>query len=73
MSGLAAWWAIAAGQLILGVVGASVLVMVAMGLAAWPLGRVGADLKVPQERVGMMFDEVRASLATLGSVKAALD
>jgi hypothetical protein len=47
VSGLAAWWVIGAGQLVIGVVGASVLVMVTMGLAAWPLGRVGADLKLP--------------------------
>lgn len=47
LSGLAAWWVIAAGQLVIGVVGASVLVMATMGLAAWPLGRVGADLKLP--------------------------
>ncbi|HVQ09607.1 MAG TPA: DUF3137 domain-containing protein [Allosphingosinicella sp.] len=47
LSGLAAWWMIAAGQLIVGVVGASVLVMATMGFAAWPLGRVGADLKLP--------------------------
>lgn len=60
VSGLAAWWVIAAGQLILGVVGASVLVMATMGLAAWPLGRVGADLKLPflaglAERGGMTY------------------
>ncbi|MEA3013458.1 MAG: hypothetical protein QOD42_2003 [Sphingomonadales bacterium] len=47
LSGLAAGWAIAAGQLVAGVIGASVLVMAAMGLAAWPLGRVSRDLKLP--------------------------
>lgn len=46
-SGLIAWWVIAAGQLVIGVVGASVLLMTTMGLAAWPLGRVGANLKLP--------------------------
>jgi uncharacterized protein DUF3137 len=47
LSGLAAWWAIGAGYLIAGVIGASVLVMITMGLAAWPLGRVSRDLKLP--------------------------
>jgi hypothetical protein len=47
LTGLAAWLAIGAGELILGVAGASVLAMITMGLAAWRLGRVGADLKLP--------------------------
>jgi len=60
LSGLAAWWAIGAGQLIVGVIGASVLVMATMGLAAWPLGRVSRDLKLPflealAEKGGMTY------------------
>lgn len=47
LTGLAAWWAISMGQLIAGVIGASVLAMVVMGLAVWPLGRVSRDLKLP--------------------------
>lgn len=47
LTGLAAWWAIGAGQLIAGVIGASILAMATMGLAVWPLGRVGRDLKLP--------------------------
>jgi hypothetical protein len=47
LSGLAAWWAIGAGQLIIGVVGASVIAMATMGAAVWPLGRISRDLKLP--------------------------
>jgi hypothetical protein len=47
LSGLATWWAIGAGHLVAGVIGASVLVMATMGLAMWPLGRVSRDLKLP--------------------------
>jgi hypothetical protein len=47
LTGVAAWWAIDGGQLIIGVVGASVLAIATMGAAAWPLGRVSRDLKIP--------------------------
>lgn len=47
VTGLVAWWTIGAGQLIVGVIAASVLAMVTMGLAAWRLGRVGMALKLP--------------------------
>lgn len=47
LTGVAAWWAIGAGQLVLGVIGASVLAMATMGLAVWPLGRISRDLKLP--------------------------
>lgn len=47
LTGVAAWWVIAAGQLIVGVIGASVLAVAVMGLAVWPLGRVSRDLKLP--------------------------
>jgi hypothetical protein len=47
LSGAATWWAINAGYLITGVIGASILVMATMGLAMWPLGRVSRDLKLP--------------------------
>jgi hypothetical protein len=59
LSGLIAWW-ISAGQLFTGVLAASVLAVVATGVAVLSLGRVGRDLKLPflaglAEKGGMTY------------------